>query len=136
MALTGETFMERDHHKPAGCIGLAAAAILRERYPFHTAKLIARDLRCTVRAAENLLAGHLSARTLRLLLASYGPELIVDATLAAADSSLDHFIRQKAANAEQERARWELEALRFTQLQADLITRGAQTVAGPSSPGR
>lgn len=106
-----------------GCVARTIAAWLKARYPIHTIKQVARELCCTPKAAENLLNGHLSAAAAARLLAAYGPQPFIEASLAAAGTSLDSYIRGEAERAGQEQRRWEAEAERFADLQAHLLTR-------------
>jgi hypothetical protein len=61
------------------CFGQAVGVVLRRRHPFHTAKLVARDTGCTIRSAQNILRGHLQARTLTRLVLTYGPWFLLEA---------------------------------------------------------
>jgi len=78
----------------ASCFGRAIAEALRKRHPFHTAKLVATDLDCTKKAAENLLAGHLSARSITRVVQVYGWALIIEATTSARGQSLEDYIEE------------------------------------------
>jgi len=57
--------------------GEAVGRWLRDRYPTHTAKHVARDLQCDVRTAENVIDGHLSKTTITRLLRAYGFSLLL-----------------------------------------------------------
>lgn len=117
--------------------GMALAEMLRRRHPYHTMGLVSADLKCTAKAAENLLNGHLSGPKLSAVMAAYGAEIIVDAALLAAQTSLETFIREKASNAARERDRQEAERRRFAELQAFLISRDPPGRAEPDgSVGR
>lgn len=118
--------------KPQGssrvsCIGLAVGELLKERYPFHTAKMVATDLGCTVKAAENLLAGHLSAKTMTRLATAYGLGLIVDAWAAVTGEGLEQYILDQARAAKREQDQWERREEKYKQLHAALSTDVARS---------
>jgi hypothetical protein len=86
MSLTEGTIMGLHPHNRSAvsCFGLAMARALTRRHPVHGAKMIARELsaagsECTIRTAENILQGHLSARTLTRLMQAYGIGLFLEA---------------------------------------------------------
>lgn len=93
------------------CFGLAVAQVLERRHPVHTAKMVARTLsasgtECTVRTAENILQGHLSARTITRLVEGYGLGLLLEAWSAMTGQSLEDFIEESAEAARREQAAW------------------------------
>lgn len=122
MALTQEAFMGSYPHDEL-CFGLAVAAALRARYPFHTAKLIAGDLDCTVKTAENLLGGHLSAKTMTRIALVYGYDLITEALATLTGRSLRDWLIEKQERAERETRQWESERRRYMELSASLENR-------------
>lgn len=93
------------HHvcSEATDFGWAVAQELIRRHPVHTAKMIARTLsdqgaECTVKTAENILQGHLSARTITRLTLAYGLGLLIDAGAAVTGKTLrEHIIEQSTA---------------------------------------
>lgn len=100
--------------------GKAVAALLYARYPFHTAKQVAQDLtldrrECTIRTAENILAGHLSAKSLTRLVRAYGLGLVIEAGAAVTGKSLDTFITEQAEAARCEQRRHEAAERRFNE---------------------
>lgn len=97
--------------------GEAVAYLLGRRYPHHTAKHVASDLskvgmgECTIRTAENLLGGHLSAKSITRLTLAYGLGILIDAGAALTGETLEIFIAKRARAARDEQAKWdELEA--------------------------
>ena len=124
--------LESQACRPSGFTAELAAA-LKRRHPFHTTKLVSQDLGSTLKAAENLLAGHLSGPMLSRLIGAYGPSIIIEAGLGAAGTSLDQFIRDEALRAQQEQRRWEGEVHHFAELEAQLLSRAPP---GGSEPGR
>jgi hypothetical protein len=99
-----------------GCFASAVAGWLRQRHPMQTLKNVAADLRCSYKSAENLLNGHLSAAHTARLLAAYGPRIFIEASLAAAGTSLDAYIEHEAQLAADEQRRWGAEATRYMEL--------------------
>lgn len=83
--------------------GRAVAEALQLRHPVHTAGHVAQALRCTKKAAENILAGHLSARTITRVVRAYGLGLLIDAGGALTGQTLENFIIENATNARRER---------------------------------
>lgn len=131
MSLTETTIMGAVPHKRSrGEItdfGLAVARELERRHPVHTAKMVARDLsaqgvECTVRTAENILSGHLSARTLTRLVEAYGLGLLIEAGASVTGQTLEQFIRESAEDARRERAaageRWRRQSALVGELRA------------------
>ncbi len=108
------------HDSDRACFGLAVANLLRERHPFHTAKLVARDLRCTVKAAENLLAGHLSAKSITRLVATYGFGFLIDAGAELTGTTLHDYIIEQKDKAAHEARTWEEQRRRYDALSAAL----------------
>lgn len=118
MSLTEGTFMGSfPHNRNAEptCFGRAVSAALKRRHPDNTAKIIAQRLstphsECTVRTAENILQGHLSARTITRLVDAYGLALLLEAAGVRQGRSLDEvleeFIEENAEQARKEQAAW------------------------------
>lgn len=105
MSMTEDSVMGSLPQGKADCFGQAVAGVLRSRYQFHTAKLVAQDLACTIKAAENILGGHLSAASITKLARAYGLGLLIDAGALVTSQTLETFIQQQAAEAEQAEAR-------------------------------
>lgn len=102
------------HERPSYDFGRAVAALIAARHPVHTAKHLAQALSldgsdCTIRTAENILAGHLSARTITRLTRAYGMGLLIEAGAAVTGDSLASYITRQAEDARRERERWEAE---------------------------
>jgi hypothetical protein len=129
MSLTGATIMGVHPHKSsaeAACFGLAVAVVLSRRHPLHTAKMIARDLsadgrECTIRTAENLLQGHLSARSMTRLTKAYGTEFILEVwgVLSGgwtADEIIERYIDERADKARKEHEAWRGRVGRYKQM--------------------
>lgn len=95
------------HNSEASCFGDAVARALRARYPFHTAKLVAADLDCTIKAAENLLAGHLSAKSITRLVNAYGVWFLFDAGAALSGKTPIEIIQEEVGRVGREREEWE-----------------------------
>lgn len=122
MTLAERTFMERQPHKSrASDLGREIGAALKRRYPHHTAKLVAADMKSTVKAAENLLDGHLSARSATRLIEAYGPGFMAEAVMAAAGTTLKNHIIAQAERARQEAVRQGDIAREHLQLAEDLV---------------
>lgn len=98
------------------CFGLAVAAQLRRRYPVHAAKNVAADINCTLKAAENLLDGHLSAKSITRLINAYGVGILLDASAALTGRTLKDFIIEQAEQARLEQARARERELEYTAL--------------------
>lgn len=129
MTMTENTFMGSfPHNSEASCFGLAVAALLRERYPFHTAKQIASDLDCTIRAAENLLGGHLSAKSITRLTKTYGLGFLIDAGAEVAGTSLQEHLEIQIAKARDERKTWEARERQLAELRT--AVRGSRAARG------
>lgn len=105
MTWMDRTFMGSDPHKITGTFGAAVAAQLRRRHSFHTAKSVAQSLQVGLKTAENILDGHLSSRTLTLIVMAYGPGIVIEAAAGMAGHTLETFIVEQAAHAEQAEAR-------------------------------
>lgn len=101
-------------------LGRIVAAMLRERYPLHSAKQIARVIGCAPKTADNLLDGHLSVATLSLLIAAFGPGFVAEAVMAAAGTNMIDFIKNQAAAARAEALRHQETARELAQIEADL----------------
>lgn len=133
MTRGAETFMGAKSQALApGALGEAVAELLRRRHPYHTMNLVAADLNCSLKTAENYLNGHLSGPGLVRLLNVYGASFGVDAVLLAAETTLTAIIQEKARHAEQEERRW-AEIRRFTETQADILARSEARSAQPES---
>lgn len=122
-------------HVSEAAFGQAVSAKLREAYPHHTAKQIAGALRCTIKAAENILNGHLSARSITRLTVAYGPLFIADAAAAVVGSNLRQIIIDQAEGARLERAKWEAEERLYESAAQALGVRraGSRRLGGPKS---
>jgi hypothetical protein len=112
--------------------GLAVARELARRHPVHTAKMVARRLsetgpECTIRTAENILAGHLSARTITRLTLAYGLGLLIDAGAAVTGKTLRQHIEEQVGQARRD-------AARARALERELIDLEERLAAGPSEP--
>jgi hypothetical protein len=140
MSLTEGTIMGSFPHNrsdaSATCFGLAVAAALKRRHPDNAAKLIAQRLsadgpECTIRTAENILQGHLSARTITRLVDAYGLALLLEAAGVRQGRSLDEvleqFIEENAAQARQEQAAWGERVGRYQQQLGRLRGEGTRT---------
>lgn len=92
-------------HGSVRSLGLAIANNLRARHPENTSGHLARALGCTKKAAENILAGHLSARTVTMIIQAFGPGFVAEAVMAAAGVTLETYIETQAAEAERAAAR-------------------------------
>lgn len=110
----------RHHNCSPSCFGLTAAALLRQRHPFHTAKLVARDLGVTVKTAENILAGHLSARTITKLIEAYGLGFVIEAGAEITGQTLRDFIVSQAEQARLEQAKAQEREHELRRLEAEL----------------
>lgn len=106
--------------RPSLSLGVALAAMLRARFPQHTTKNVARSMGCTPKAAENLLDGHLSARTLTMLIEAFGPGFVAEAVMAAAGTNMIAFIRAQADQARAEALRHQEQARELAQIEADI----------------
>jgi hypothetical protein len=104
------------------CFGEACARVLRRRYAVHTEKRIAQDLRITTKAAENLLLGHLSKRSMSLLVQAYGLQFLIDTGAEMTGQSLETFIETQAADAERAAARAKARAHELRTLRARLAS--------------
>lgn len=96
----------------ASQFGSAVAELLRHRYPHNTAKLVARDLsrlgaECTIKTAENILAGKLSGKSITRLTLAYGLGFLIDAGAQVTGQTLASYIENQAARAREEHAQWE-----------------------------
>jgi len=85
--------------------GHAMARALTERHPVNTSGHLAQRLRCTKKAAENILAGHLSARSITRLVRAYGLAILIDAGAAMTGQSLRSFILSQAEEARRDAAK-------------------------------
>lgn len=133
MTLMDGSFMglQHQHTRSAGrSLGLEVAALLRDRFPHHTAKSVAQILRCTVKTAENILAGHLSGRTATMLIEAFGPGFMADAVMASAGTTLVNFIRSQAAEAEATAHRHQQKARELAQLETQLRASRRSESAG------
>lgn len=121
MTLTTEIFVgELPQASRETCWGRAVAAELARRYPVHTAKNVAADLGCTLKAAENLLAGHLSKRSMTQLVLTYGLGLLIAAAARLTGEELEDFIEKQAAEAELAEVRARERKRAFNDLQSTL----------------
>jgi len=111
------------HDSEASCFGQAVSRLLRARHPYHTAKKVAGELGCTVKAAENLLAGHLSAKSITRLVRAYGPWFLIDAGAAVAGKTLEQVIAEESGRASREREEWERRERELTNVAAVVRSR-------------
>lgn len=118
------------HECRGSCFGRAVAARLTELHPVHTAKHVARDLNCTPKAAENLLAGHLSAKSITQLSTVYGLGFLIDVGAAVTGTTLRDFIVAQADDARREQLRAQEREREFNRLEEDLVA------GAPGRPGR
>jgi len=114
------------HGCEASCFGHAVAARLYELHPVHTAKSIARALNCTPKTAENILAGHLSARSITRLTMAYGLGFLIDVGAAVTGTSLRDHITQQADAARQEQLRAKDREREFMELEQGLSARRSE----------
>lgn len=107
MTLMGATVLGRDHQlsRDDTAFGHAVAAALVERHPTQTSGHVAQRLRCTKKAAENILAGHLSARTITKLVRAYGLAIIIEAGAAVTGKTLREHILEQVGQARRDAAR-------------------------------
>jgi hypothetical protein len=83
-------------------LGAAIATLLTRRYPHHTSGYVAQRMRCTKKAAENILCGHLSTRTATMIIEAFGPGFMVDAVMLTAATTLSDYLVALAKQAETE----------------------------------
>lgn len=128
MPMTMERVMLLDQHgsDDETHFGAAVAAELRRLHPYNTSGLVAQRLRCSKAAAENILSGHLSARSITRLTKAYGLGFMIEVSAAVAGETLEQFIRNRARTARQEAE--ELAALEAA-MEAILVPR--QTAENP-----
>ena len=129
------------HERSESGFGHAVAEILGERFPVHAAKQLATELsragpECTLRTAENILAGHLSARTITRLIRAFGLGLVIEAGARVTGTSLEQYIIEEARRAQHEQRRWEAEVRHFAELEARLGAGGAPPLLGDRRLGR
>ena len=135
MTMAGMSVLGLDHHVSHDdtAFGRAVAAALMERHPVNTSGHLAQRIRCTKKAAENILAGHLSARSITRLVQAYGLGLIIDAGAAVTGQSLRAYILSQAEEARRDASRAEELARDLTELEGRLASRPPQR---PGSLGR
>jgi hypothetical protein len=136
MTMAGATVLGLDHqvsHHDDTEFGRAIALALSERHPVNTSGHVAQRLRCTKKAAENILAGHLSARTITRLVKAYGLGLIIDAGAAVTGQSLRGYILDQAQEARRDARRAEELARDLTDLEGRLASRPSQHPGGMGS---
>ena len=127
MSLTTEDFMGAlPHELEASCFGRQVAARLVDMHPVHTAKHVARALNCAPKTAENILAGHLSARSITRLTMAYGLGFLIDVGAAVTGTSLRDHITQQADAARQEQVRAKDRELEFMELEQGLSPHRAE----------
>jgi hypothetical protein len=122
MTLMDRSFMgeqTQDTQAPT-CLARAISAELSLRYPHHTAKHVAQDLRCTPKAAANLLDGHLSAASVAKVISAYGPGWVAERVLEAAGWTLETYIRSQAAEARATAHRHQEKARELAHLETQL----------------
>jgi len=109
-----------------GCFAEEVAKRLRARHPVHTAKNVARDLNCTPKTAENILAGHLSGRSIARLSMVYGLGFLIDVGAAVTGTTLRDFIVAQADDARREQIKAMEREREFTELEEGLAAGGAE----------
>lgn len=132
MSLTELSVVGLDHQLSHDdtAFGQAVAAARAERHPANTSGHVAQQLRCTKKAAENILAGHLSARSITKLVRAYGLAIIIDAGAAVTGQSLRAFILSQADQARRD-------AAAAQELARDLTELEGRLASGPAlSPSR
>jgi hypothetical protein len=97
--------------------------MLRARFPHHTAKSVARSLRCTPKTAENVLNGHFSLRTMSKIIAAFGPGFVAEAVMAAAGTNLTNYIRSQAEAARASAHRFQEQADELDEIEASIRAR-------------
>ncbi|MBL8773898.1 MAG: hypothetical protein JNK30_21100 [Phenylobacterium sp.] len=122
MTSTDRTFMGAHPHvsNQTACLGRAIGDALRRMHPHHTAKLVAQDVGCTVKAAENLIDGHLSSTSIARVIAAYGAGWVAERVLEAAGLTLENYIRARAAEARASAHHHEEVALELSRLESAL----------------
>jgi hypothetical protein len=106
IAMESVVLLNRDESATETAFGLAVARELRRLHPDNTSGYVAQRLRCTKTAAENLLGGHLSAKSITRLTRAYGLGFMIDVSAAVAGETLEGFIEHRAAEARREAERW------------------------------
>lgn len=134
MSLTTEDFMGAlPHELEASCFGRQVAARLVDMHPVHTAKHVARALNCAPKTAENILAGHLSARSITRLTRAYGLGFLIDVGAAVTGTTLRDHITQQADAARREQVRAKEREREFVELEQGLSPRWSER-AGDDRP--
>lgn len=135
MTSEARTFMgTRTQDTNTAHLARAVAAELRRRYPHHTAKSVARDLDCTPKAAANLLDGHLSAASARLLILAYGPGWVSERVFESASDTMAAYIRAQAEEARATALHLQEKVEELAQLENDVdAVRRARTAGGMGS---
>jgi hypothetical protein len=123
--------------RPQACrvsdMGLAIADLLKKRYPTLTSKQVAADLsrvgtgEVTIKAAENILSGHLSARSLTRVTLAYGLSFLLEAGAAVTGKTLHDYIVEEKERARNERETWEARERELENLEA-AVCRGGPKV--------
>ena len=127
MPMTRETFMGAlPHELETSCFGHAVARRLAGMHPVHTAKHVAQRLECSPKTAENILAGHLSARSITRITRAYGLGFLIDVGAAVTGTSLRDHITQHADAARREQVRAKDREREFMELEQGLSPRGAE----------
>lgn len=109
--------------------GRAVGDELKRRYPFKTASNVAADVGCTIKAAENVLNGHLSAKSITRLVQVYGLGLLIDSGATVAGTTLKDFVIEQAAS-----ARREQEVARVRELEHEQTLAALENGLGPDAP--
>lgn len=127
MSLTTEDFMGAlPHELEASCFGRQVAARLIGMHPVHTAKHVARALCCAPKTAENILAGHLSARSITRLTMAYGLGFLIDVGAAVTGTTLREHIIEQADQARREQIKAEAREREFMELEQGLSPRWSE----------
>lgn len=121
--------------------GEAVAALLKRKYPHRTSKEVAADLtdvglgEVTIKAAESILSGHLSAKSLTRITLAYGPGFLLEAGAEVTGTTLQDYIIAEKERARHEREIWEARERELGSLEAAVGRSGAQSRRGVRPPG-
>jgi hypothetical protein len=119
--MTRETFMGAlPHDLQASCFGHAVAERLSGMHPVHTAKHVAQRLQCSPKTAENILAGHLSARSITRITRAYGLGFLIEVGAAVTGTTLRDHITAQADAARREQVSAKERESEFIQLMEGL----------------
>jgi hypothetical protein len=138
MTAMEQTIMGAGHqdNSSTACLSRALADALKQRYPYHTAKMVARDMGSTAKAAENLLNGHLSGPSLGKLILTYGPGFVAEAVMTAAGLTLETYIERQAEEADAAARRAQERAHELHELQARMRADRSRDPVPAGEPSR